>query len=306
MTHAVAGWPGPVSPPKVMVTGVEWTEYVDAKSVSSKMPVLEAATSTGASLMADGYLGHGANGHVVGYQTKDGAVSVAIKTVDVENEEDEVTGWLLLTEMRQRGLTSTRMLVPTSMARVDRITCFFMPMADGSLQDFADEVDPCAAALAVTKVLRVLYTEGFMYCDIKPANVLVKKAGAVFHIVLGDLGSLVKLRRCGVSTYPPPEYPNGVNVPATERVAVWGVCMLLLMLLNGHERAFAYNQAAALFTPDEEEAHKRKVMSVVASKIDELGRSSSIGEVLEYGLENATASLFGIQVLMERSIRMTA
>jgi serine/threonine protein kinase len=303
MTHAVAGWPGAVSPPKVMVTGVEWTKYVDAKSRSSKMPVLEAATNTGASLMPDQHLGQGAIGHVVCYQSADGSASVAIKTVDVEDEEDEVTGWMLLTEMRRRGLSATRMIVPTSMARVNRTTCFFMPRADGSLQDFAEEVDPCSAALAVTKALRVLYTEGFMYCDIKPANVLVKKEGEVFHIVLGDLGSLVRLRRSGVSTYPPPEHPSGLNVPATERAAAWGVCMLLLTLLNGHDQTFSYIQDAVLFTPWEEEAHKHRVMAVVASRIDELGRKSSIGEVLEYGLENATASLFGIQVLLEKSIR---
>lgn len=257
-------------------------------------------------MIATSYLGHGAQGNVLLYDCGSDEVQVAIKTVEVGSDEEDVHGWTLLTEMRRRGLPSARMVIPTGMVRTAELVCFPMAPADCTLDVAVRLWGVCsvAAALCVTKALRILYKDGYVYCDIKPENVLVKQERGVSHVVFGDLGSLVRVRESGVSTYPPPEHPSGVGVPATERAAVWGVGVLLATLVWGHDPRLCYVTDAANFTPAEAEVHRRAVMATVASRIDGCGRSSPMGQALQYCLEDSTASLFGTQLMFDRVIKI--
>jgi hypothetical protein len=79
-----------------------------------------------------------------------------------------------------------------------------------------------------------LYENGFVYSDMKPANVLY--AGLHYktmRLTLCDYGGLAALGATdAVSTYPPPEHPFGTNVHAAERVVVYGLGVLLVCLFT--------------------------------------------------------------------------
>ena len=75
-----------------------------------------------------------------------------------------------------------------------------------------------------------LYAAGFAYTDMKPANVLYH---STYGITLCDYGGLAPLGLDTASaTYPPPEYPRGLNVPANETTVVYGLGVLLVCLLT--------------------------------------------------------------------------
>jgi serine/threonine protein kinase len=77
-----------------------------------------------------------------------------------------------------------------------------------------------------------LYENGFVYSDLKPANVLY--AGLDYNTIrltLCDYGSLAAVGATdAVATYPPPEHPFGTSVHATERAVVYGLGVLLVCL----------------------------------------------------------------------------
>ena len=89
-------------------------------------------------------------------------------------------------------------------------------------------------AKGVAKTCLRLFENGFVYTDLKPANVLY--VGLNYNTVslaLCDYGGLAPLGATdAVATYPPPEHPFGTNVRATERAVVYGLGVLLVCLFT--------------------------------------------------------------------------
>jgi hypothetical protein len=94
------------------------------------------------------------------------------------------------------------------------------------------------AYLATLACLR-LFRLGWAYLDLKPANVLyLGRSFNDMQLSLCDYGGLALLGAAdGVATYPPPEFPYGTDVRATERAVVYGLGVLLVCLFTDGEES---------------------------------------------------------------------
>lgn len=91
-----------------------------------------------------------------------------------------------------------------------------MPTADGDLHDLAGDrmlnkyqIDRIISV--INNVLQCLFENGVYYFDIKPANILYQcKSDTELNIFLGDIGSIIPVRKVYIATYPTPDYFNGL------------------------------------------------------------------------------------------------
>jgi len=95
----------------------------------------------------------------------------------------------------------------------------------------ASEPQALLAALYVCRICRRLFERGFAYTDLKPDNVLC--SDETKRLLLCDYGSVSLVGQSNaVCTYPPPEWPAGQGVEASERTVIYGVGVLLASLLD--------------------------------------------------------------------------
>ena len=91
-----------------------------------------------------------------------------------------------------------------------------MPTADGDLYDLAStrmlniyQIDRIISV--IQKVLQCLFENGVYYFDLKPANILYQcKSDTELNIFLGDIGSIIPVKKVYIATYPTPDYFNGL------------------------------------------------------------------------------------------------
>jgi serine/threonine protein kinase len=98
------------------------------------------------------------------------------------------------------------------------------------------------APFQVTRMCSHLLTNGnVVYADLKPANVLVDPSGSG-GLCLCDYGALARVGSSEAAcTYPPPDYPRGTAIPATERTLLHGLGAMLVCFIAGtHERKLRY------------------------------------------------------------------
>lgn len=62
----------------------------------------------------------------------------------------------------------------------------------------------------VEKALDCLLENGTYYFDIKPANILYQCQNNTLEIFLGDMGSILPIRKKYIATYPPPDHIDGL------------------------------------------------------------------------------------------------
>lgn len=231
-------------------------------------------------------LGKGACGEVSLYQTDgDGYVEAAVKVMSLDDDGEDAHGIEVAAAAAEAGAMTTRLLVPASLHRLPGCTCVVMPRADGCLPSRGQLTVTEAAALGaiVARALGTMFREGYAYCDLKPENLLVVARKGVPHLVFGDLGGLVHTRELGVCTYPPPAWPTGVNVPASEATLVWGLGVLVTTLMWGHDTDIACVKGK--FTPAEVAVRVTEVTLRVAKKIEAAGGPHTpMGEFLAYCL----------------------
>jgi hypothetical protein len=77
-----------------------------------------------------------------------------------------------------------------------------------------------------------LFENGFVYVDMKPANVVYFGPNYdAIRLSLCDYGALAQIGATdALATYPPPEHPYGTDVHANERAVVYGLGVLLVCL----------------------------------------------------------------------------
>jgi hypothetical protein len=112
-------------------------------------------------------------------------------------------------------------------------TVVAMPDGGRALTSFSAGGDTVALYVTglVCRKVRELFGVGLAYTDLKPDNVLHNPKLSSF--VLCDYGSLVPLGcALGVSTYPPPEWPLGMEVLACERAVIYGLGVVLAASLH--------------------------------------------------------------------------
>lgn len=273
--HVSLGWPEDeaLEAPEFSVCGYVWNEYKFSDPEKSPRKLREPMVHLpgGARADVEGHLGSGSAGHV--FLMGDGEQSFAVKVVCTDEGDEDRVGFELWSEMREAGMRCARLFVPARMERFEEMLCFGMPVGDCTLAEavHAGEVRPVAAAEAVTRGLHLLQLSGYAYCDLKSSNVLVLRRGDTAHLVFCDLGSVVRGGGTGLATYPPPDFPSGVNVPATDRCAAWGASMLLLTLLLGHVPRLAYHKSGDRFTEAAARRWRENVTAAVraaAVKVD--------------------------------------
>ena len=85
----------------------------------------------------------------------------------------------------------------------------------------------------ITNSLICLFNIKLCYLDLKPANILyrcIKKTQ--IQVILGDIGSAVKIGTEGISTFPPPRALDGYIEDANQKDVVWSLGVLLLGMLD--------------------------------------------------------------------------
>jgi len=129
-------------------------------------------------------------------------------------------------------------------------------------------IDICRIGIELGKVLISLMSHGLYYTDMKPENVLWKfSTFESITVRLADLGSIYQKGRWAAQTYP---YPNANFVTgdvhtlslASERVVVWGLGMVLVMLFDSH----VYRNAKAWMSWSELNGKNRGLFSAYISR----------------------------------------
>ena len=88
----------------------------------------------------------------------------------------------------------------------------------------------CATVVRVGELCQRLLYHGLAYTDLKPSNVCIDAAG---NVRLVDFGALAEVGTCDAcATYPPPEYPYGTEVPATDETVAYGIGALWAVATN--------------------------------------------------------------------------
>lgn len=183
---------------------------------------------------------------VTAYQDDDGRV-VIVKTLPAEDDTNEAMLVHQVTQLRQclkGAMVSARLARVAQEPGCNRSSCdpkhysvVLMHYAGQPLTTL--NLKQCSAkAMFVTRGVALtclrLYENGFVYADMKPANVLY--AGLDYNTIrltLCDYGGLAAVGATdAVATYPPPEHPFGTSVHATERAVVYGLGVLLVCLFT--------------------------------------------------------------------------
>lgn len=297
------GWPASEpGAPEFGVCGYVVREYESAyeKGVTLRLREPRVLDGAGSRVPVRGHLGSGSAGHVylVG---KEGA-SFAVKVVLSDESDEDRAGFRLWCEMRDAGMRCAGLFVPASLEEFDDMACFGMPLGDTTLSSAVNDgtLRPAAAAEAVGRALHLLQISGYAYCDLKPSNVLVLRRGQTAHLVFCDLGSLVRGGGRGLATYPPPGFPSGVNVPATDRAAAWSASVLLVTLVLGHLPKLAYEKDGERFSFARERAWSERVESVLRAAAARVGGAASAAVLA--CLEKA-ASLQDVLPLLQAAAR---
>jgi hypothetical protein len=102
------------------------------------------------------------------------------------------------------------------------------------INHISDLVD---AASKVAGMCNELLGHGLCYVDLKKSNVLVdpKNHNQLFFCDYGAISPLSDGDAC--ATYPPPDYPNGLKIEATQSVIVYGLGALLFCMLFPKDEA---------------------------------------------------------------------
>lgn len=94
----------------------------------------------------------------------------------------------------------------------------------------------------VYETMDCLYKHGFVYLDLKPSNVLVNidSKSRITEIVLGDIGSIFKKSKIGISTYPTPFlHCNGI-LRANKRNMAWVYAVFCLFIMDEYYGLYSY------------------------------------------------------------------
>jgi hypothetical protein len=183
---------------------------------------------------------------VTAYQDGDGRV-VIVKTLPAEDDTNEAMLVHQVTQLRQclkGAMVNARLARVAQEPGCGKVSCdpkhysvVLMHYAGQTLTTL--NLKQCSAkAMFVTRGVALtclrLYENGFVYADMKPANVLY--AGLDYNTIrltLCDYGGLAPVGATdAVATYPPPEHPFGTSVHATERAVVYGLGVLLVCLFT--------------------------------------------------------------------------
>jgi hypothetical protein len=250
------------------------------------MPHLRLAD--GGALRYAAHLGSGSSGHVFLFKADDGS-QAAVKTLrpaedagGAESDEEELQGFRLYEEMRASHPECARLFVPTAMASYQGLLFFAMPPATCTLAEAVDggRFGAAEATASVAASLQQLHRAGYAYCDLKAHNVLVLRRGEDAHVVFCDLGAVARAGELGAATYPPPEHPSGLRVPATEAAAAWAVGVFLLTLLLGNEAALVFCKDAADMDDAQKAAWARSATARVREGMLAVGSATPVGRVL--------------------------
>lgn len=282
-TELVAGWPEDApSAPEFSVLGHTSGSFRRPGSARHRRVTLPHVAVGGRQLEVSRWLGSGSAGYVFAFAGKGAAEceAVAVKTVRLDDEDQDYAGYELYREMA--GKECARLFVPTRMVVHGEYACFGMPCADGTLMAAVEngQADAAQATAVVARALQQLHRDGFSYCDLKPNNVLVLRRGEALHIAFCDLGSLARAGEAGSATYPPPDSPTGLNVPATEASAAWGLGAFLLTLLRGHDAPLKYDRDGGDFTEQQAEAWRRSAVEALRRGALNVGAATPAGRAI--------------------------
>ena len=183
---------------------------------------------------------------VTAYQDGEGRV-VIVKTLPAEDDTNEVMLVHRVTQLRQclkGAMVNARLARVAQEPGCGKSSCdprhysvvlmhyAGQPLTTLNLKRCSPKAMFVTRGVAMT-CLR-LFENGFVYADMKPANVLY--AGLDYNTIrltLCDYGGLAPVGATdAVATYPPPEHPFGTGVHATERAVVYGLGVLLVCLLT--------------------------------------------------------------------------
>ena len=118
-----------------------------------------------------------------------------------------------------------------------------MPKADGDLftlvsSHLLNKHQINKIISVVKKALDCLLENGTYYFDVKPANILYQCQNNTLEIFLGDMGSILPIRKKYIATYPPPDHidgliPDNITKEKTLDIYEYQIAVLYCVLTTG-------------------------------------------------------------------------
>jgi len=154
----------------------------------------------------------------------------------------------------------------------DNYTLVVMPHAGHAILGAHGPMEALHVVAEVASLCSRLLRDGFVYTDLKSANIL---RDADDRLVLCDYGGLAEIGGCqGTATFPPPWSPYGLNVPALEITLAYVLGALLASLADksaGNKLKFVAHSEE----PDFDEASQRiarQALDVMSASHDSVKR----------------------------------
>jgi serine/threonine protein kinase len=202
----------------------------------------------------DAFLGRGGMSAVYKVWDLQRGVPLAMKVLHDDMAQDKV----FLRRFKREAQTLATLQHPNivrfyGLEQQERLAFMLMEFVDG--HSLRQEIFDATGALPDARVLQVMqavcaalnyaHAQGFVHCDVKPANILIDKSGRVlvsdFGISRTTEAATATMVGAGTPAYMSPEQARGEN--PTPRSDIYALGIVLYEMLTGGERPFTGEHA---------------------------------------------------------------
>jgi len=211
----------------------------------------------------DAFLGRGGMAEVYKVWDMQRSVYLAMKVLHEDLAQDKI----FLRRFQREAQTLSRLQHPNiirfyGLEQVGRLAFILMDYVKG--HSLRQEIFDASHALSNERVLEVMrsicaalsfaHSQGFVHCDIKPANVLIDDTGRIqiadFGISrMSETATSTTMVGAGTPAYMSPEQVRGLN--PTPQSDIYSLGVVLFEMLTGGERPFIGDQAQVTGTTGE-------------------------------------------------------
>ena len=227
-------------------------------------------------------LGEGGYGKVVLYQLVDGnnIRNVVVKMpFDDPCEEPKI-----LKEYMKKASVCNHYVIPIRSVEDQHGNPFIiMQEANGSLEELdMDNRLKIKIIIQLTKIIKCFYNNGFVYTDLKKANILYRCKDEKIEFYLGDIGSFSELGKndkdedISPASFPPPEYAGEKTMKVDKNLSIYTLGATIADLYNLSDDLYASDKDGHMYTSNEMEKenvpdfHKKVKNSNIPNEVKEI------------------------------------